>query len=219
MRLPMQFRQNSRGVTLIEQLVALSLGTIVIASLYEFYRAELFRTISQEAKTSTLEDARGALDIMVRDLRNAGSWGTGSTPPERGGVDDPNNDADTNCNRVYTASGAMIHVQMDLNSNDSCADTEPRENIRYELTGPTSTCPGTTIIRRNGDCLVANVKTASAGKLFTYYDVTGADLGDSPSPTAIKRIRIAFAVQIRNPDPRVGGNVTSTLSTSIDLRN
>jgi Tfp pilus assembly protein PilW len=219
MRLSMQRLQNPHGVTLIEQLVALLLGTIIIASLYEFYRAELFRAISQEAKTSTLEDARGALDIMVRDLRNAGSWGTGSAPPERGGMDDPNNDPDTNCNRVYAASGGMIHVQMDLNSNDSCADTEPRENIRYELTGPTSTCPGTTIIRRNGDCLVANVKTASTGKLFSYYDVTGADLGDSPSPMAIKRIRIAFAVQVKNPDPRVGGNMSSTLSTSIDLRN
>ena len=76
-----------------------------------------------------------------------------------------------------------------------------------------------TIIRRNGDCLVANVKTATAGKLFSYYNVTGADLGDSPSLTAIKRIRIAFAVQVKNPDPRVGGNMTSTLSTSIDLRN
>jgi Tfp pilus assembly protein PilW len=219
MRFPLQFLQNPRGVTLIEQLAALLLGTIVIASLYEFYRAELFRTISQEAKTSTLEDARGALDIMVRDLRNAGSWATGSAPPERGGVDDPNNDTDTKCNRVYAASGGMIHVQMDLNGNDSCADAEPRENIRYELTGPTSTCPGTTIIRRNGDCLVANVTAVSAGKLFTYYDVTGADLGDTPSPVAIKRIRIAFAVQVKNPDPRVGGNMTSTLSTSIDLRN
>ena len=219
MRFPLQFLQNPRGVTLIEQLAALLLGTIVIASLYEFYRTELFRTISQEAKTSTLEDARGALDIMVRDLRNAGSWATGSAPPERGGVDDPNNDTDTKCNRVYAASGGMIHVQMDLNGNDSCADAEPRENIRYELTGPTSTCPGTTIIRRNGDCLVANVTTVSAGKLFTYYDVTGADLGDTPSPVAIKRIRIAFAVQVKNPDPRVGGNMTSTLSTSIDLRN
>lgn len=219
MKFPMSFCQNPRGVTLIEQLVALLLGTIVIASLYEFYRAELFRTISQEAKTSTLEDARGALDIMVRDLRNAGSWGTGGAPAEKGGIDDPNNDPDTHCNRVYAASGGMIHVQMDLNSNDSCADTEPRENIRYELTGPTSTCPGTTIIRRNGDCLVANIKTASAGKLFTYYDVTGADLGDSPSPMAIKRIRIAFAVQVKNPDPRVGGNMTTTLSTSIELRN
>jgi Tfp pilus assembly protein PilW len=215
----MQLCQNSRGVTLIEQLVALFLGTIVIASLYEFYRAELFRTISQEAKTATLEDARGALDIIVRDLRNAGAWGTGSTPPEKGGGDDPNNDDDTDCNRVYAASGGMIHVQMDLNGNGSCADTEPRENIRYELTGPTSTCPGPNIIRRNGDCLVANVKTTTAGKLFTYYDVMGGDLGDSPSPMAIKRIRIAFSVQVKNPDLRVGGNMTSTLSTSIELRN
>ena len=215
----MQLRYDNSGVTLIEQLVALLLGTVVIASLSEFYRAELFRTISQEVKTSTLEDARGALDIIARDLRNAGSWGTGSAPPETGGVDDPNNDADSDCNRVYAASAGMIHVQMDLNANGNCADTEPRENIRYELTGPTSTCPGTAIIRRNGDCLVANVKTATAGKLFSYYDATGADLGDSPSPAAIKRIKIAFAVQLKNPDPRVGGNMTSTLSTSIELRN
>jgi Tfp pilus assembly protein PilW len=215
----MQLSQNTSGVTLIEQVAALSLGAIVITSLYVFYRAELFRTISQEAKTATLEDARGALDIIVRDLRNAGSWGTGSAPQERGGVDDPNNDADGVCNSVYAASGAMIHVQMDLNGNGSCADAEPREGIRYELTGPTSTCPGTNIIRRNGDCLVANVKTSSAGKLFTYYDVTGAELEDSPSTTVIKRIRIAFAVQVKNPDAQVGGNVTSTLSTSIELRN
>lgn len=215
----MQLLQNSSGVTLIEQIVALSLGAIVVTTLHVFYRAELLRTISQEAKTATLEDARGAMDIIVRDLRNAGSWGTGSAPPERGGGDDPNNDADGVCNRVYGASGVMIHVQMDLNGNGSCADTDPREAIRYEITGPTATCPGTNVIRRNGDCLVANVKTAPAGKLFTYYDVAGAELENSPSPMAIKRVRIAFAVQVKNPDPQVGGNMTSTLSTSIELRN
>ena len=206
-------------MTLIEQIVALSLGTIVIASLYSFYRSELLRTIAQEAKTGTLEDARGALDIIVRDLRNAGSWGTGSAPSESGGSDDPMNDSDLVCNRIYAASGGMIHIQMDLNGNGTCTDTDPREGIRYELTGPTSTCPGTNIIRRNGDCLVANVKTLSAGQLFTYYDVTGADLGNSPSPMSIKRVRIAFAVQVKNPDLQVGGQMTSTLSTSIELRN
>lgn len=219
MRFLIQLRQNNSGVTLIEQIVALSLGTIVITSLYVFYRSELLRTIAQEAKTGTLEDARGALDIITRDLRNAGSWATGSAPPEIGGADDPDSDADLVCNRVYAASSGMIHVQMDLNGNGSCADTDPREGIRYELTGPTSTCPGTNIIRRNGDCLVANVKTALAGKLFTYYDVTGTELEDSPSPMAIKRVRIAFAVQVKNPDLQVGGNITSTLSTSIELRN
>jgi Tfp pilus assembly protein PilW len=219
MRIKVRLPLNSRAVTLIEHLIALLLGAIVITSLYGFFRAELLRAISLEAKTSTLEDARGALDIIVRDLKNAGSWGAGVAPLERGVADDPNNDADAVCNRVYAASGGMIHVQMDLNGNGSCADTEPRESIRYELTGPTSTCPGTNIIRRNGDCLVANVKPVAAGKLFTYYDMAGADLGDAPSLTAIKRIRIAFAVQVKNPDPRVGGNVTSTISTSIELRN
>ena len=211
--------RDRSGVTLIEQLVALLLGTVIIGSLYEFYRTELFRTISQEAKTATLEDARGALDIMVRDLRNAGSWGTGSAPAESGVADDPDSDADTDCNRVYAASGAMIHVQMDLNGNGSCGDIEPRENIRYEVTGSTSTCPGVSIIRRNGDCLVAHIKTATAGKLFTYYDNTGVDLGDAPPLPAIKWIRIAFSVQVKNPNPREGGNMTSTLSTSIELRN
>ncbi|HXV81978.1 MAG TPA: prepilin-type N-terminal cleavage/methylation domain-containing protein [Candidatus Binatia bacterium] len=219
MKPAIQLCHNRSGVTLIEQLVALLLGTVMMAALYEFYRAELFRTISQEAKTATLEDARGAMDIMVRDLRNAGSWATGSAPAESGGADDPATDADTNCNRVYAASAAMVHVQMDLNGNGSCGDLEPRENIRYELTGPTSTCPGTSIIRRNGDCLVANIKTATAGKLFTYYDASGADLGESPSLPAIKRIRIAFSVRVKNPDPQVGGDMTSTLSTSFELRN
>ena len=211
--------RGDRGVTLIEQMLSLLLGAVMITSLYGFYRSELFRHFSQEAKTETLEDARGALDIMVRDLKNAGSWGTGSVPSERGGVDDPDNDADAVCNRIYAAAPGMIHVQMDLNGNGNCADTDPRENIRYELTGPTASCPGTFIIRRNGDCLVANVTTSIPGKLFTYYDETGADLGDTPSLTAIKRIRLAFTVQAKEPDPTIGGNLTTTLATSVELRN
>src|SRR5262249_45732798 len=204
MKTLMQLCHDSSGVTLIEQLVALLLGAVIIASLYEFYRAELFRTISQEAKTSTLEDARGALDIIVRDLRNAGSWGTGSIPAEKGGVDDPNSDADPDCNRFYAASRGIIHIQLDLNANGSCRRSEPLYNIRCELTSPDASCSGATINRRNGYCLVAHVKTITADQLFTYYYVTVAVLGDSLLTAAIKRIRIAFAVQVKNPDPKVG---------------
>ncbi len=205
------------GATLIEQLLSMTLGAVMIVALYGFFRAELFHHVSQEAKLASLEDARGALDIMVRDLKNAGSWGTGSAPSERGGADDPDNDADGLCNRVYAATSSLIHVQMDLNGNGDCADIEPRENIRYELTGPTATCPGAAIIRRNGDCLVANVTTPVSGKLFTYFDGAGTELAGSPAPTRIKRVRIAFAVSVVNP--KQGGNLTSTLSTSVEFRN
>lgn len=215
----MRLTGNSRGATLVEQLVALLLGAVIITVLYGFYRAELFHILTQEAKIVTLEDARGAMDMITRDLKNAGSWGTGSAPPERGMGDDPDGDADTVCNRIYAATRRLIHIQMDLNGNDNCADLEPRENIRYELAGSTATCPGKNVIRRNGDCLVPNVTMPVPDRLFTYYDIKGVDLGDTPVPAAIKRIRIAFSVEAKNPDPKASGKLASTLSNSIELRN
>ena len=214
----MRFFDNHRGVTLVEQMVSLVLGSVVIASLCGFYRAELFHYLTQEARTGTLEDARGALDIMVRDLKNAGSWGAGSVPLETGTGDDPNNDADGLCNRVYAATPNMIHVQMDLNGNGNCSDLDPRENVRYEITGPTSTCPGVQIIRRNNDCLVANVSTLG-GSLFTYFDATGLNLGTAPKLHAIKRVGIKFSVRQKHPNPKIGGIVASNLYTSVELRN
>ena len=211
---------NQRGVTFIVQMVALLIGSVLLASLYGYFRRNLHHQLSFETKTATLEDARGALDIMLRDLRHAGSWGQGSAPSEIGsGADDPDNDADSVCNRIYTASTTLIHIQMDLDGNGDCAGTDPRESIRYELTGPTSTCPGTNIIRRNGDCLVPNVVLPIAGKLFSYFDSNGTDLGGTPAPDAIKRVRIAFTIQVKNPDPRISGNLASTLSSSAELRN
>ena len=210
---------DHRGATLIEQLLSLLLGTVMLTSLYSFFRSELYNLLALEAKAATLEDARGALDLMLRDLKNAGSWGSGSVPAEMGGADDPDNDVDTVCNRIYAATASMIHVQMDLNGNGNCADAEPRENVRYELTGPTATCAGTNIIRRNGDCLVANVTTPTAGLLFTYYDRAGTELGNAPQREAIKRVRIGFAIQVKNPDPKINGNLSSTLSSSVEFRN
>jgi Tfp pilus assembly protein PilW len=207
------------GVTLIEQVVSLLLGSVLISSLYAYFRAELYRTVSVESKTATLEDARGALDIMLRDLMNAGSWPSGVAPLETGVADDPDHDADSVCNRVYAASPSAIHIQMDLNGNGNCTDTDPRENIRYELTNPTATCPGPQIIRRNGDCLVANVVPGLPDKLFTYYDANGIDLGANPARDAIKRVKIAFSVQVKNPDPNGAGNLSSTVLSSVEFRN
>src|SRR5262245_19175961 len=187
-------------------MVGLALGSVLVIALYGYFRSNLYQHLTVETKTGTLEDARGALDIMVRDLRHAGSWGTGKAPSEIGsGADDPDNDADSVCNRIYAATPNLIHVQMDLDGNDDCAGADPRENIRYALAGATSTCRGSQVIRRNGDCLVANVVLPIAGKLFTYFDGEGTELGSSPVLGSIKRIRIAFTVEVKHPDPRLSG--------------
>jgi type II secretory pathway component PulJ len=207
------------GVTVIEQLISLLLGSVMIMALYSFFRTQLFQVVTQETKTATLEDVRGAFDIMIRDLKNAGAWVGGTPPAETGISDDPDSDADLICNPIYAASATKIYIQMDLNGNSNCSDSDPRENVRYELTGPTSTCGGKKIIRRNGDCLVANVSIPLAGKLFTYFDASGADLGPTPVLARIRRIRVTFAVRAKNPDARVNTDIFSELSTSVSLRN
>jgi hypothetical protein len=108
---------------------------------------------------------------------------------------------------------------MDLNGDGSCGGDRPRENLRYELTGPTATCPGIWIIRRNGDCLVANVTPARAETFFSYFNEAGVDLGDRPALSEIKRVRIAFSVQEKFPDPTRIRTIQSSLATSVQLRN
>ncbi len=227
---------GSQGFTITELLLAAVFSLIVMGTLYGFYRDQLFQLLYQQTKTATLEDARGALDIMARDLRNAGAWASGTAPDESNpAVDDPNTDADTVCNRVYAATSTLIIVQMELDSDGNCTDTG--ETIKYELTGPTGTCPGSNIIRRNNVCLVANVVTPTGSlSLFTYYPAgtdpppfcfsTGNPAGCSEDLAAnlddIKRVKITFAVQAANPNPSTKGanpNISSTLSSSVEFRN
>ncbi|MEE8074008.1 MAG: hypothetical protein V3T60_00110 [Candidatus Binatia bacterium] len=217
------------GFTVTELLVSMLFAGIVVATLYGFFRDQLFILISQETKTATLEDARGGLNLMARELRNAGAWGVDGTAPAESNpgnpaIDDPNNDAGEVCNRVYAATKTLVIVQMDLNGDGNCTDnssTDLIETVKYELASSTSTCSGSNIIQRNDDCLVANVVTPlGTDKLFSFYDSSNTDLGDNPSSLAnIKRIKITFRVQVINPNPNVGGNIFSTLSTSVLLRN
>ncbi len=213
------------GFTVTELLVSMLFAGIVVATLYGFFRDQLFILISQETKTATLEDARGGLNLMARELRNAGAWKGGTAPAESTPtIDDPDNDADAVCNRVYAATKTLVIVQMDLNGDGNCTDnssTDLIETVKYELASSTSTCSGSNIIQRNDDCLVANVVTPlGTDKLFSFYDSSNTDLGDNPSSLAnIKRIKITFRVQVINPNPNVGGNIFSTLSTSVLLRN
>lgn len=202
-------RGKCAGFTTAEVLVAALFALLVVATLYSFYREQLFNLLSQETRTATLEDGRGALDMMVRELRNAGAFPvTTDATCAKDGQNIPL--------RVVSASADSIQIQSDLNGDGTCATGE-KVTYAYSST-PTSTCPGANI-RRENDCLVANV-TKPAGKLFTYYDTSEVLLADTPSnPSDIKRVKITFRVQVKSPNPNVGENISSTFSSSVEFRN
>ncbi len=197
---------SRKGLTTVELLGAALCAAIILAALYGFYREQLFNLLLQEARTATLEDARGALDIMVRELRNAGFWGTGMAP--------------AGCKRIVTATPTLIRIQADLDGNGDCSSAVG-DDVTYDLSNGTPTCPGS-IMRRNGNCLVANVVVSSGEPLFTYFDIADTQLPGNPPLDAVKRIRIAFSVQVPEPTPqgkKSGRTIRSTLSSSVEFRN
>jgi len=180
-------------------------GLIVIGTLYGFYRDQLFNLLSQETKSGTMQDARGALDLMVREIRNAGAWSTGSVP--------------SGCSRIVTATATTIRIQADLDGNGDCSSSTG-EDVTYTLAGPTSTCPGSTI-RRNGDCLSPNVVIPTGSAFLTYYGTGSAVPLTLPLSdlSVLRRVKITLGVQVKNPNPKVGGMITSNLSSSVEFRN
>jgi len=66
----MRQRLNQRGTTLLEQLIALLLGSTVIVGLYGFYRAQLYQTLAQETKTAAVQDGRDEASFRARRGRH-----------------------------------------------------------------------------------------------------------------------------------------------------
>lgn len=195
----------SRGFTFTELLVGLLFSMMVIAGLYTFFRDQLYAVLAQELKTVTLEDARGALELMARELRQAGAWGAGYQP--------------SGCARLLELSPTTVRIQADLDGNGDCRSATG-EDVRYMLAGPTPTCPGAATIRRNGDCLVANVSVPRGSRFLTYYGAGAEPLREPVADAArVRRVRIAFAVELDSPRPGANEKVSTTLASSVELRN
>lgn len=191
------------GFTTTELIVASFFALMVMGTLYSFYRDQLYNLLSQETKTATLEDARGALDMMVRELRNAGAWASGSAP--------------AGCARFQVATATKIQVQADVDGDGNCTSL-PEEDITYELSGSTITRKVATAP------LVSNVVVPSGSSFLTYYSAGSTTPLTQPIAdlSVIKRVKITFGVQLTNPNPNsrtANPNLSTTLSSSVEFRN
>jgi type IV pilus assembly protein PilW len=69
------YRTGSRGLTLVELLVAMALGLFIVTALVALY-ANVSRTNQEMAKTNLLiENGRFAMQLLQEDAQHAGYWG------------------------------------------------------------------------------------------------------------------------------------------------
>lgn len=203
--------ERQRGFTLVELLVSMLLTFIVMGAIYSVYRVQTHSVKAQENRMEAQEYARAVLDLMVREIRNAGYFPVGActTTP-------------ANTNGIVTADAQSFQFVYDANAANGCADAD--ENITYAFS--TTGCPtGFGDITRNGSALTdCNVPTGAANFSLTYYPIDSTTAYSTPVAAgnlgSIQRVLITLTVQSKYPDAEFGGGqLNATMTSNADLRN
>jgi prepilin-type N-terminal cleavage/methylation domain-containing protein len=207
------------GFTLAELLVAMLLTSIIMGAVYSVYRMQSHTMKIQENRLDAQGYARSVLDMMVREIRNAGynPLGTASGTNCAGGS--------AGTPGVVTATATSFRFTYDFQGttagsvpNGTCADAD--EDITYTYT--TGCAAGLGDITRNGS---SNPLTECNVSSFTisYFKQDGTSLTAPVTGTnlaLIQRVQITLTVQSKNPDAQFGGQqLNATVTSNVDLRN
>lgn len=199
--------KGQNGFTLVEMLISTVLTLVLLGAVYGVYKVQARNLKVQDDRLAAQEYARTVVDLMVREIRNAGFA--------------PNGGA---CG-VLQASADVFQFTYDANANGLCV-TDANENITYSFA--TTGCPNGfgNIRRQDGandpqaltDC---NVPTGAANFSFTYFTQNSTVALATPVTglATIQRVVVTVAIQSKNPDPEFQGQLTVTMTSNADLRN
>jgi type IV pilus assembly protein PilW len=173
--------RNVTGFTLIELMVAMGIGMVVLAAVTTTFMAQAKFYNAQEQVNEMQQNARGALDIITRELKMAGYKPNGGTFD---GV---------------TYSTAQLLIQADLDSSGTISNSSTaNEQITYAYDSASNQ-----ITRKIGtgtaEVLADNI-TAFA---FSYYDGNGASTTTSAN---IRQVRVDITARTAKPDPNHTSN-------------
>ncbi|MFQ5902193.1 MAG: PilW family protein [Candidatus Binatia bacterium] len=210
--LPVARRTSHAGFTMVELLISILLTSIIMGAVYSVFRVQTHSVKAQESRLEAQEYARAVLDMVVREVRNAGYFPVGAcaTP--------------ANTNGIVAASTQSFHFVYDADAANGCADADEDIEYWFDTTG----CPTgfgnimrKTIVPANDQAMTdCNVPTGTANFSFTYYAQNSSTPMSTIDLATIQRVEVSLTVQSKNPDADFGGGQLDAIMTSnANLRN
>lgn len=170
--------QKTAAFTLIELMVALTIGMIVMASVATTFTSQTRTYSAQEQINQMEQNARGALDIMSREIKMAGY-----------------NPANGTVTGVASYTSTTLTIQADLTGNGTIStSSSDYEQIAYAYDSTNKK-----ITRQVGSGTVETLAENIDSLTFTYYQASGTTLATSASN--IRRVKIAISAKTAKPDP------------------
>jgi type IV pilus assembly protein PilW len=196
------FPRRAVGFSLVELLVAMTIGLVVLGGLYGVFTIQNKTFSKQELIVEMQQNARAAMDMMSREIRMAG-------------YDPCNMNSDSNqANNFFgvTVNSTQLQIKADLDGGGSI-DASSQENIIYAFNGANKKI--TRNIGAGAQTFAENVDAFT----FAYLDGSG---NATSSSADVCQIRITITGRTAKPDPAYadnGGYRTYTLTSVVALRN
>jgi hypothetical protein len=196
---------NQRGLTLMDTLAATLMMLTVVGAMFTLYRFQMFGMQSQNAQLETQYTGRAILDLMTREVRQAGADPTCTNAIEG----------------ISEASGSKLTIRFDRNANGAI---DPNESVTYEIHRSDKWIKRTA----GGTTSVLATSRPRTGTGFSYYDGNGATIIGTQSGgfltaaqrASVRSIRLQVGLDLRDWDPlTTSTEVGSTFTTDVDLRN
>ncbi len=199
---------NQRGFSVLEGLVAAGMLVTVMATMFAFYRYQMFSLVAQNSQLDTQQAGRAVLDLFTREVRQAGA-----DPTASGAIA-----------AITIASPTKLQIQFDRNGNGTI---DAGETVTYKYTCSNGLCTMSRTVSGGSEIAFATSAPTGSTSVFSYFDGTGTLIVPAGSGntltgaqrTSVRRVKIALTLQRKNPDPRSSLVLASTYGANVDLRN
>jgi Tfp pilus assembly protein PilW len=201
----------------------MTLSLVILSAVYAVYKVQA-RTLGVQQNRQEAQDyARGVLDLMVREIRNAGynplqvSSGTNCAGNPTSGTPG-----------IVTANSTTVKLTLDSRGtaagsvpDGNCDDPDEEITYQYQSPGPQNCTGGLGDIIRTANGTSEPITDCNITSAFSFaYYAKDSSTAMSPVVVAnIQRIKVSVTVQSKNPDGEFGGQLTSTVYSNINLSN
>jgi type IV pilus assembly protein PilW len=201
-------KNQFKGFTLIELMIAMAVGLVLIAAVYSVFILQNKELNKQEQIAVMQDNARMAMDMMSKEIMLAG-YGPSIFARCAGTTTATN----TPCLGITAANANAISFTLDLNGDG--VHTDANENITYDL----YTSGGVQVLGRKSSATANRqpvVEYVSA-LVFSYLPATGTT--PTTNLASIRRIQISVTTKTANIDLNTGNYLYYNLVSIVTPRN
>ena len=198
---------NDRGFTLVELLIAMAVGMIVLGAVYALFTVQSKHLANQEQLAELHQNARAAMDIMVREISMAG-YNQTTAPATITAVNrctGTTTASNTPCAGITNAAADTIGFVADINGNGNttAGEANPSENIAYDRYHSETSPAGVYSLGRTSNGSKQPVVEYVESLDFKYYPADGEAIpaNETAILANIRRVKITIVTRTAKEDP------------------